>query len=276
MRSRTRKPPAPAVVRPPPPPPEPPVTPLHPWPARMADYSASRWGQRSGGRHLRELAEMDLHLPPWQRGQVWTGEQQRALCRALWRGLPVAPILLWEQRTDSAKVADPKHRDGYRYVGATRTVVLDGQQRLAALGVPMRRWDGVPLVLPEAYLDLEDGTWKAEPMAGLPHALTMLAVTDPFGAGRIFWSAQGEAERRLMRLWCEAAEYSGRPDLMTYTIPSSTCREEVIEIYRSWNAPGTPFPPDEVDALIRGADMGWIPAADEDALTGTGLEVWRG
>jgi len=204
---------------------------------------------------------MDLYLPPWQRGQVWSGEQQRAFCRALWRGLPTAPILLWEQRVDAYPIPGAVP-DRFGYTPSTyrhRIVVIDGQQRLAALGVPMKRWNGVPIEPPAAFLDLEDGEWKAEPMPGLPWPLTMAAVSDPHGTTDGYWRAEGEEARRLQELWWQASGLC-RPDLLCYTIPQGTPVDAVIEIFRSWNAQGVPFPPEEVESLIRQADLTWIPA----------------
>lgn len=221
---------------------------------------AGRWGSRSGSQLVSRLAEMDLHLPPWQRGQVWDGERQRAFCRALWRGLPTAPLLLWEQRVDAEPIDPNAVPDRYGYTPSNyhhRIVVLDGQQRLAALGVPMRRWNGVPLDPPESYLDLEDGEWKAEPMPGLPWPLTLTAVSDPGG----YWRAGGDDARRLQELWWQAAQRC-RPDLLCYTIPRGTPVGEVIEIFRAWNAPGVPIPPEQIDALIRGADLSWVPPGE--------------
>lgn len=64
-------------------------------------------------------APRTFHLPRWQRGQVWTPEQQVAFAETVWAGLPFQPVLLWEQDAPG---------------GARRLIVLDGQQRLSAMG----------------------------------------------------------------------------------------------------------------------------------------------
>lgn len=56
-------------------------------------------------------------LPPFQRPQVWTTEQQVRLIESLYRGMPV-PALVWNQSENVAEV------DGW---------LLDGQQRMNAI-----------------------------------------------------------------------------------------------------------------------------------------------
>ena len=75
------------------------------------------------------VVDVEWFLPPFQREVVWTPAQQAAYCNSLWDGMPTAPLLVWERDINGT---------GWPY----RRVVLDGQQRLTALGAHVIRADG--------------------------------------------------------------------------------------------------------------------------------------
>lgn len=231
------------------------VTPREPWAPHLRDTG--------NGADLRaELMSIDwlLHgpstrerqpyvLPPWQRGQVWTPAQQVAFCEAVWYGMPFQPILLWQ-------------RDGYK--GAP--IVLDGQQRLCALGAYVLRADGTPNAPTAAHLDLETGRWQVGPADGHP-PITMAHAAST-GWLHDEWTPDGRADLarwRTSSLVAEASERLRGGRSFVYTIGTGVPVEDVIRIFRVWNTPGVAFPPDEVEALIRAADLSWtspIPSGD--------------
>jgi hypothetical protein len=65
-------------------------------------------------------------LPEFQRGYVWNRDQVRGLMRSLYRGYPVGALLVWETDTTGQAV-----RGGT--AGGTRSLLLDGQQRVTTL-----------------------------------------------------------------------------------------------------------------------------------------------
>lgn len=140
----------------PPPRPRPPDPPSVPWPEPewslldMVDVQACTL-------RIRQMSAHPLHLPPVQRGIVWTPEQQLALVQSVWSGLPVAPIIVWQQQTSRGDV---------RWL-------LDGQQRATSLGLDVRTVDGVRRPTPPTRWDWRTGTWSLD--AGEPTTLAELA-----------------------------------------------------------------------------------------------------
>lgn len=250
--ARPAKPKQPAA---PPSPPEPDVEPREPWPAPMGQRSS--WDRcRPVQLCLRQVVQDHVyHLPPWQRGQVWTPAQQVAFCECLWRGLPFAPLLVWE-RSHGA----PKHE--------VSGVVLDGQQRLCAVGARVLRADGSPTAPTSAFLDLETGRWGTEPAPDWP-PITMRDAAS--GGSDWIWgevlraSLGRERHRRLGMLLAHAAQRVGMTEAVTYLMGPSVPAEDAVEVFRSWNRPGTPIPPEEVEALIAQADIGWMPVQPASA-----------
>lgn len=234
-RARAKKPSAPVTYVPPESPPSaPPAMPRQPWPAPVMQFSMWSGIQRVS---LSKVTELKLWLPPWQRGQVWDGERQRSFCRSVWRRLPIMPILLWERG----------------WMSGARYVVLDGQQRLAALGVPMARHDGTVTTLPASFLDLEDGEWKPEP-SPIDPALPVALTAAELASGS--WSKQRGCEDRAADLYAMAIDRL-RVDVPAYILGPEATQEQAMEVFRCWNLPGVAFEPGEVDALIRAASAPW-------------------
>ena len=190
-------------------------------------------------------------LPPWQRGQVWTSAQQVALCEAIWSGLPIAPLLLWERQTGPG-------------LGDRVTVVLDGQQRLCALGARVLRHDGTPCAPPSAFLDLETGRWSAEPAPSHPPITFARATSSHWTWDRDGYRAQYDDATwwRWASLVAHASSRLGQAcDSMAVHMGSTIDVERAVQVFRSWNVPGTLFDLAEVEALIRAADLSWRPGA---------------
>lgn len=82
-----------------------------------------------------------FRLPAFQRGERWTPSMQAAFCTAVLVGDPVPPVLLWERR------------DG--------TWIIDGQQRLTALGAKVVRADGASNTPSKAFFDARTGRFGA-------------------------------------------------------------------------------------------------------------------
>jgi hypothetical protein len=167
-------------------------------------------------------------LPAFQRGERWTPEMQAAFCAAVLVGDPVPPILLWERR------------DG--------TWVIDGQQRLTALGAEVVRVDGTRNGPTSAFLDVRTGRFG--PAHGRWHLTAVraarwraLAVPRPL-TGRVLrdWEWAGDA-----------GEILRRRALVTYVLGPTATRDDAVRAFRAVNTPGVPMSPGEVEALVASA-----------------------
>lgn len=111
------------------------------------------FGLSAGNREARGVAQMaseygwlDIN-PPYQRGSVWSADQQIALVRSWMMGIPV-PAVIVNDRSNSAWVAangDP----GERYLAC-----VDGKQRIETSVA----WFTGSLAVPASWLDAEDIT----------------------------------------------------------------------------------------------------------------------
>ncbi|SHK25759.1 Protein of unknown function DUF262 [Pseudonocardia thermophila] len=96
------------------------------------------------GAILDQIDAGTMLLPEFQRGYVWNRDQVRGLMRSLYRGYPVGALLVWE--TDAAGQAV---RGGPAGITGTRSLLLDGQQRVTTLygvirGRPPAFFEGDP------------------------------------------------------------------------------------------------------------------------------------
>ena len=171
--TRKRKAPVPAS----PPPPQPEI----PWPDWLAQRRRAlhvAWGTQG----LRRIGECDYWLPPMQRPVVWTREQQLTYVRTLWTGMPCAPIILW---------------DSYRVDGVHRMWILDGQQRLTAIGAHIRTADGTLRPPTRFCFDPVDGRWLDDP--GQPGQSLMRRPSSAWTCTGIWCSLAGHAQLERSR-----------------------------------------------------------------------------
>jgi len=162
-------------------------------------------------------------LPSFQRGERWTPEMQAAFCDAVLVGDPVPPVLLWERR------------DG--------TWVIDGQQRLTALGAKVVRSDGSSNGPSRAFLDVRTGRFGPEQGRW---SLTAVRVAR--------WRALNVPKpRRGVRDW-EWAGVAGdvvrRRTLVTYVLGPDATRDDAVRAFRAVNTPGVLMDPGEVEMLV--------------------------
>jgi Protein of unknown function DUF262 len=174
---------------------------------------------------MSQLARWTFHLPPCQRPSVWSPEQQVAFCRSVWDGRPVAPLLVWQRGHGKDE----------------RAYVIDGQQRLIALGCNVIRHDGTQAGETRAYLDIETGEWSTVP--------DDLALT----AARVSALRSHDWLRDDHRsgLW-QAMAYDrlGGVQIVAYVLGYRATAEDVIESFRAINRPGVPMTEAQVEALV--------------------------
>jgi len=167
-----------------------------------------------------------FRLPSFQRGERWTPPMQAAFCDAVLVGDPVPPILLWERR------------DG--------TWVIDGQQRLTALGAKVVRSDGSSNSPTAAFLDVRTGRFGSA--QGRWH-LTAVRVAR--------WRALNVPKpKRGVRDWewaGVAGEVLRRRTLVTYVLGPDATKDDAVRAFRAVNTPGVLMTPDEVEMLVASA-----------------------
>lgn len=135
-----------------------------------------------------------------------------------------------------------------------RNMLLDGQQRLTAMGGRVIRADGTQNSPTSAHLDLETGRWVQGRIEGQPSA-TMAELSHP---DFDIWMPNGESAYpdRILRLGCAASARINRADIVVYHLSERTPMEDLIRFFRWWNTPGVQMSPDEVEALIASAVEG--------------------
>lgn len=199
--------------------------------------------QTHGWRSM--LTNTSYVLAPFQRGQVWTAAQQVAFCETVWHGCPVAPIVLWLRPHPIEKWP------------AQVPIVLDGQQRLCALGARVYRHDGTPCLPSAARMDLETGRWSV----GGP-GYTLAQIVDPIKTLRASPAEHDAAADRDFELMCRALNRMDRaPDVALVTIGEGATPMQAAEVFARWNTPGVAMGEDEAVELVRAAgelDLSWF------------------
>lgn len=124
-------------------------------------------------------------------------------------------------------------------------LVIDGQQRLTALGLPVRRHDGTYNAC-SSFLDITDGRWCTEraPLRFtaaelLDHNL-WFRVHDEFGRDAAFWLTL--AGNRMDR------------DVFALSKIENTPKETVQAWFRTMAIPGVALTPEEAERLCAAAE----------------------
>lgn len=210
-----------------PPPPQPP-----PW---YLGYFEHIQTHRS---HIHELAGSSWTLPPFQRGEVWDVERQAAFANSVFSGLPTGPILAWER---SRRVNDDRSE-------VTR-FLLDGQQRLTALGVPIVRADGTANRIPCLDFDIKTGRFVSSPAPGVTPARLVDFET--------VWGRKDELPEPEFWGLCYAQAQLQRAELVVYDLSPYTSPARAVEAFRCINRPGIAFDEAEIEKLIASIDSTW-------------------
>lgn len=176
---------------------------------------------------LRQVAGWTLHLPPIQRGLVWTPDQQLALVRAMWSGLPIAPLVVWRPAA---------------YDGRVRWL-LDGQQRATAIGLDVRTAGGERRPAPPTRWDWRTGAWSLD--VGEPSTLAGLTSWD-WDAARCLpvgleLSTRAHGTARAEECSVHVVEIGAWGE------PISAAR--LVEAFRALATPGVPWSEEDLAAL---------------------------
>lgn len=192
---------------------------------------------------LQHLAETEYLLPPYQRGVVWSREKQLTYLQTVWRGLPTAPCVIWRRRV-------PYSLQGQLWI-------MDGQQRLTALGANIRRADGTHNEPPIFRLDIPTGTWSLDG-PGEPWALCSLAQANMLE--RPAWKDRGlPVSHDLIHhpLQCYARAQNAYVQILEIECPD----ERAAEVFSILAQPGIAWTPEELEGLItsiQDAGLSWM------------------
>ena len=204
--------------------------------------------------HLRprQVIQGTWHLPPFQREPVWDAARQVAYCNAVFLGRPVAPILVW-QRNFGPTIGD-------------RSIVLDGQQRLTALGAKVMRPDGSLNPPTAARFDLALGRftstpdrWNLAPGMIADYLRNHDSGLDFFEEERKLEEAQ-DPDAATFYWWIHAHGTMSSREIVVHVLDRYMTPEHAIEAFRSINTPGVTFDLADVERLIKAAGT-WDPAA---------------
>lgn len=168
-------------------------------------------------RTFTDVFGIDL-APPYQRGQVWTQDQQIALVRSWLTGTPTGVVILNDRATPEWKAAngyDPAERDEPTFA------CIDGQQRITAACA----WFGNALAVPASWFAPEDVT----------------ATEDTDDGPYVRWSGLTPPRRR---------HFSNRAHLTVATAHVATVQEEAA-VYLLVNGGGTPQTDADMDNAAR-------------------------
>lgn len=198
-----------------------------------------------------DLARMNLTLPDFQRGYVWSPEQARFLVETMLLGLPIGGIVAWVQKDGSE-------------------LIIDGQQRISTLrGVQMGNGGDVPTV----YVDvsgsaplavLGSGAWRTPvhslmSLCGDSAGMMVVAACglDPVEAGATNTASAFEIMRErgvtfddgALRRASDASDMIRGAHLPGLVFTQGASRADVLEAFRRINLGGSPIGADELERL---------------------------
>lgn len=223
--------------------PEQPARPRRPPSDWYARIQSSRLDWQIHTFNAYEVGRMSFVLPSYQRGVVWTRAQQLALVRFVWSGEPISPVVVWERSW-----SEP-------------LVVLDGQQRLTALGVPMMRADGTINDAPRFALDMTAGEWlDADPGDRLVRVATAMEIAGAsmFNFVNSFYEVTEDdalyddlPAARLAAVECYAIARDMRIPVMV--LRGRVGHDAIVRAFRALATPGVPWTPEEIERMIASA-----------------------
>lgn len=189
------------------------------------------------------MAESEFRLPSFQREAVWSVDQQAIFLSRLMRGYPFGTVLAWEREYQSP------------------WLVLDGQQRLTALGAKLVRQDGSVNKSAALYFDVEAWLsgqglcWFSKPQGPRPMMVHNFLQQSFYEDVLQMRSSRGELTE-VERWLIEAFNAFNDQDVHIQVIDWSVTVDQAMEIFAAANTGGTPMSNEEVARLIAEAKKG--------------------
>lgn len=206
------------------------------WPWAAHTRVNVRWHNGQDTRIYHDIG----HVPEFQRGAVWTEERAVAYVTSWCRGLASSPMLAWIT--------------GH---GPSRAWILDGQQRMIALGFTLRDAAGEVRRGPVGYLDFETGAIASEPG---PMRFTIAEITARINAAKVDaaenrWAKFCHRSTRSEAIGLSAMVFDAEEMSHTFPHTVSVLHQDVTfaqarEYFRHWNIPGVAFADGEIDRLL--------------------------
>jgi hypothetical protein len=246
MAARRKSPAAPSLVRvaPPLPPPRPPRKTEPRGLSKFGTFGVRQNQIRAASAVDRDERRRVLwRVPRWQRGQKWSDEQAALYLNRLFQGIP-AGTFFFEDRNLGGSILD---REVY---------VVDGQQRLSALGAVLVREEDGSLNEP-ARIRFDPVAWLWEPGEAslLKPSFAMLADSlgwgmamhrhvDPLNDGNA--SEQGEWLYDAIRVMQSIELHA----ITVETYPSEPRTQFIRDCFLALNSGGTPMLLGEAEGLL--------------------------
>lgn len=180
---------------------------------------------RQSFERLQRFREFHLVIPEFQRGRVWTTNQQAVYLSRLMRGIPAGTFLLWE-------------RD---YRGPL--LLIDGQQRSVAMGIPSL---GSPVPMWLDFVAWQDGApvfWTDSRPTNFVHAYSVHDVGESTTKTleRLGDRSAGGALNPEDTILVRAIETLRDVTIHTITLPHEADDQFVRETFEAINQGGTPW-----------------------------------
>lgn len=203
-----------------------------PWAARTRVEVS--WGNGQSPRMYHDIG----FVPEFQRGPVWNDARACAYVTAWCRGLASSSMLAWLHKG--------------------KGWILDGQQRLMALGFALKDAAGRERRGPVGYLDFETGEIVSAPgptratIAEITAPLVRTEGSPPWWRRQHDWIAQGDNPR----LAAMAFDANSLRNAMPHTFAilggwhENVTPEVAREYFKHWNIPGVQFGDGEIDRLL--------------------------
>lgn len=190
-----------------------------------------RWGPRERyirtyATNLREMGDRALCLPVYQRGAVWTFAQATAFLDSFLMGDIMSAMLLVELDRPGARTFS----------------VLDGQQRLIAMGVSIAAHDGSARIGTAPLISLTDLRWHAEPA---PDRFTLASL---MGANLFTRTLKLGARQQYVAGYL--ADKIRSADWPVAILDRDITPAAARRAFAAWNHPGAPIDPDALAALL--------------------------
>ena len=231
-----------------------PIDPSPPLDRRMA--TPARADRLSVAELMRLAAEGRLRIPSFQRPMLWERSHKQDLLDSMERGYPVGTLLFWKRRTTDADLGDPLPGAPPTPPAGDVLMLIDGQQRTAALwealGRPRAEGELAMLFEPQrgfVYRKLRRTDARPEVAGNPAPPLPLFHALD--AAGLSEWvspSLARDVRRRYFDVGMRLRDY-----LMPIYIVEGDDLDVLREIFDRVNSSGKPLSRDHVFQALVGS-----------------------
>lgn len=199
-------------------------------------------------RFYDEWQRTECALPPWQREFVWSDEQKLSFYNRIFQDAGFfGSTVVWRRR-----------RSPERDFLSTQYLILDGQQRLTSMGVPLVRYDGQKQETRLPTWDSSQMAWGWRPVQPEEGVFTLPQIVEPYKLATQLMAKFGEGAEPLVAHLYTMTDRSHDVDLViiridTTGLPFGDQTKTAVQIFRDMNRGGTPISAETLDALTDAA-----------------------